>query len=134
VRNAWSKVVNNLDANIRYNQKYLADSNHNDNEVDSGLVNIMRVLNAVFELGFESEPVYQNDNQYAQAVTEWATSGLKTFFKALAPDKQNVNIQIDNVATYTARDNRKDCSAKITVQVEQDFKFVMSIGLWPCTI
>ncbi|MBS1988506.1 leucine-rich repeat domain-containing protein [Candidatus Dependentiae bacterium] len=127
VRNAWSKVVNNLDANIRYNQKYLAQSNHNDNEVDTGLVNIMRVLNTVFNLGLESEPMYQDDNQYAQAVTEWATTGLKTFFKTLAPEKQNISIEIDNVATYTASDNRKDCSAKVTVQVEQDFNFVMGV-------
>jgi hypothetical protein len=128
LRNAWSKVVNNLDANIRYNQKYLADSNHNDNEVDSGLVNIMRVLKSVFNLGLEQEPVYQNDNQYAQAVTEWATSGLKELFKTLAPDKQNVTIYVDNVETYTARDHRKDCSGTISVQVKQDFKFVMSIS------
>jgi predicted CopG family antitoxin len=128
VRNAWSKVVNNLDDSIRYNQKYLADSNHNDNEVDSGLVNIIRVLNSVFNLGLEQVPVYQNDNQYAQAVTQWATSGLETFFETLAPEKQNISIEIDNVATYTAADNRKDCSATITVQVGQDFKFVMSIS------
>jgi hypothetical protein len=126
VRNAWSKVVNNLDANIRYNQKYLAHTNHNDNEVDSGLVNIMRVLDAVFNLELESEPVYQNDIQYVQAVTEWATIGLETFFKTLAPEKQNVTIHLYNVATYTARDNRKDCSGAITIQVEQDFKFVIS--------
>ncbi|MBS1988508.1 hypothetical protein JST56_05995 [Candidatus Dependentiae bacterium] len=127
VRNAWSKVVNNLDANIRYNQKYLTDSNHNDNEVDSGLVNIMRVLNSVFNLELESEPVYQDDNQYTQAVTKWATTGLETFFKALAPEKQNISIEIDNVAMYIASDNRKDCSAKITVQIRQDFKFVISV-------
>ncbi|MBS1988510.1 leucine-rich repeat domain-containing protein [Candidatus Dependentiae bacterium] len=129
VRNAWSKVVNNLDANIRYNEKYLAHSNHNDNdnEVDSGLVNIMRVLNAVFELGFESEPVYQDDNQYTQAVTQWATIGLETFCRTLAPEKQNISIEIDNVATYTASDNRKDCSGTITIQVEQDFEFVISV-------
>ncbi|MBS1988509.1 leucine-rich repeat domain-containing protein [Candidatus Dependentiae bacterium] len=132
VRNAWSKVVNNLDGNIRYNKKFLPPSikndNDHDNEISSGLVNIMRLLNIVFELGLESEPVYHNDNQYEQAVTQWATSGLETFFKTLAPEKQNVAIQIYNVATYTAADHRKDCSAIITVQVEQDFKFVMSIS------
>jgi hypothetical protein len=127
IRNAWSKVVNNLDSKIRYNKKYLPLSCNNDNEVDSGLVNIMRVLNVVFELELQQEPFFHNDNQYAQDVRKWMENGLETFFKRVAPEKQNIDIRFNDVATYTASDKRKDCSAKITIQVNQDFKFLMKI-------
>ncbi|MCA9508524.1 MAG: leucine-rich repeat domain-containing protein, partial [Myxococcales bacterium] len=130
IRDAWSKVMNNLNANIRYNKKFLqvGPTHNNDNEVDSGLVNIMRVLKTVFEIELKPEPMHQNDQQYVHAVVQWIEQGLKTFFQTLAPEKQNVSVRIIKVETYTAKDGRKDCFGKIEGKVDGDFKFVINIS------
>lgn len=127
IRDSFSKIVNNLPGNIRYNNKFVSESSANDNELDSGLLNIMRVLNTIFDLNLEKEPQYINDDQFAEEVELWVKRALKIVFRKLSPNETKAKIKITDIKPYLAEDDRMDCSGDIKVSVGKDYRFFMSI-------
>ena len=127
VRDSFCKVVGGLGHRIRYRRQSETSAPRNDAEVDSGIFNIIRVLNIMYNLELDAEPIYTNDQQFADDITQWAQASLEKMFKLLDPHKQ-VDIDIANVVTFRAfGDYEHDCQGIIKIKVNNDFTCTMSI-------
>ncbi|MBS1988804.1 hypothetical protein JST56_07515 [Candidatus Dependentiae bacterium] len=127
LRNALNRIVADIGSGVRYRKKGTSLSVKNDNELDSGIINILRLLNTVFLLELDPEPQYESDNQFVRATKIWAQVGLKKLFTILSPEKQ-VDIQVEELKIFQGfQSNERDCEASITVTVNNDFRFVIDI-------
>ncbi len=76
LRSAWNKVVADIgaDYDIAYLQNFEAEKNNN--ELKSGMINMMKVFNAVFSLDLSKAPDRQNEQFLINAQT-WVQDGFE---------------------------------------------------------
>jgi hypothetical protein len=126
IRNAWNKVVAGVD-DVRYCRKYNDAYLKNYNELDSGIINILSLVNTIFVLDLAPKPVYQDDVQFVQATSQWVKDSLQKLFHVLSPQKKCV-INVANVEHFKRLESGQiDCSCIITITVDKSVEFVVDV-------
>jgi|GEM_PF-5476495 len=127
IRNSFCKVIGGLENHIRYRKQSTKNSVSNDAEADAGIINILRIINIIYNLQLGSEPVYLNDQQFIKDTIQWTQTGLTKMFQILSPEKKAI-IDIANVSVFkTSKNHEYDCKAIINIKVNKDFKCAIKI-------
>lgn len=85
IRSAWNKVIADLGNNVKYCKKFDDKDSENNNELESGMINMLRVFKTLFSLDFDQEPIYTDDQKasFKNTLEAWITSNLEKTFKFL---------------------------------------------------
>lgn len=114
---SWNKVVGDLstDSLVRYNKVLTTKGSSCRYEIDSGVINMVRALAAIFEL--QLDPIPKNN------VEQWVNDSLKKAFHHASPLKNIVvktyNLSLKSFATH-------DFEGKIAITVDDRFKIIIS--------
>ncbi|MBL4588247.1 hypothetical protein JKY79_02800 [Candidatus Babeliales bacterium] len=132
VRSLWNRVVADLGGNITYLQKFNAEENNN--EVESGILNFVRVFERIFDFDLGDEPKFiqgQEDN-FIETVQDRFSDCFKILFEEISPKSVAVQIHFSNVKIFSIH-GEDDLSGDISISIndkdsnEKLFSFVIYI-------
>lgn len=112
IRSAWNKIVAGLQEPVEYNKKILNSECKHSNELRSGFLNIISVLNNIFELNLEPKPSCSNSSEIETA-SNWVATGLKKLNTLLRPE-QDWTLSMQDIKKHATRN---DLTGKITIKV-----------------
>ena len=105
IRAAWNKAVADLGNGIHYRENFDDSDPQPNNELDTGMINFMRVFKTLFSLELPPEPVYQagKDDEFKNNVQEWVRNGLEGLFNLLNPNYHS-SITFERISMYYIKD------------------------------
>ncbi|QQR49541.1 hypothetical protein IPF37_01710 [bacterium] len=129
IRSTWNKVVADLGHDVVYCQKFVAADAENNNELDTGMLNFVRVFKTIFSLEAAAEPVLVagQEEAFKESVQTLVTDCLQKFCTVLnaehSCDVDYADVSIDSL--------RNDLLGNIEVVVnsgpEQLFGFTVRV-------
>lgn len=116
IRSLWNAVVADLGPEITYKKQF--NSEQNNNEIKSGMLNFVHVFEKIFGLSLSGVELNQDDEEvFVESVSNQIKNCLESLFKELSPNKIECQVDIKNRSIFDNGYGKKDLAGSLVIQV-----------------
>ncbi len=127
LRSAWNKVIADLGHGVKYRQKFDGADAENNNELDTGMLNLVRVFKTIFSLDIAPEPILMAGQEavFEKSIQKLVTDCLQKLCQVLNP-KYSCEIDYEDISIGSSK---KDLLGNIKVEVKNQAELLFGFTI-----